>query len=189
MGRWFTRCAVALVLTGCGPSTVLHLTATPAMGSIVQSNAGQPGVVELGSSRFLPGVCAGEDLAPDYGRLDESQVVQFLERQRIDVRLERPRADLAYVVLSTAGTAAPVRLRVAILANADQAGRDLHEALLQHGEGSWGVHRSNIAILGPLASDEDALAFAAQTKLACWGVFTIAGRDDTFVVPGAYTEL
>ncbi|HEX3595744.1 MAG TPA: hypothetical protein VHU80_11595 [Polyangiaceae bacterium] len=159
------------------------------MNTVVQSSEGESGVVDLGRSRFLPGVCAGEDLAPDYGHLDENQVVQFLERQHMDVRLERPRADLSYVVISGAGASSPVRLRVAILADADQAGRDLHEAILQHGEGSWGVHRSNVAILGPIASEEDALAFAAQTKLACWGVFTIAGRDDTFVVPGAYVEL
>jgi len=155
----------------------------------VQSETGEPGVVDLGHSRFRPGVCAGEELEPSYARLDENQVVQFLERQRVDVQIERPRADLVYLVVSGGGSTRPVRLRVAILANADQAGRDLHEAILQHGEGSWGVHRSNVAILGPIAAEEDALAFAAQTKLACWGVFTIAGRDDTFVVPGAYTEL
>ena len=26
-------------------------------------------------------------------------------------------------------------------------------------------------------------------SLACWGVLTVAGRDDTFVVPGGYREL
>jgi hypothetical protein len=159
------------------------------MDTVVQSYEGEPGNEELGRTRFRPGVCAGEDLAPSYTHMDEGQVVQFLERQRMDVRVERPRADLVYLVVGGAGTIEPVRLRVAILAGADQAGRELHEAILQHGEGSWGVHRSNIAILGPIAREEDALAFAAQTKLACWGVFTIAGRDDTFVVPGAYTEL
>ena len=181
--------AAALSLAGCGPSAVLHMSTVPNMDTVVQSYTGEPGDEELGRTRFRPGVCAGEELTPAYAHLDESQVVQFLERQHIDVRIERPRADLVYLVVSGTAAAEPVRLRVAILAGADQAGRELHEAMLQHGEGSWGVHRSNIAILGPIASEEDALAFAAQTKLACWGVFTIAGRDDTFVVPGAYTEL
>jgi hypothetical protein len=36
---------------------------------------------------------------------------------------------------------------------------------------------------------EDDIAFAARTKLACWGVFTVTGLDDAFVIPGAYTEL
>ena len=181
--------AAALSLAGCGPSAMLRMSSAPNMDTVVQSNTGEPGVEDLGRTRFRPGVCAGEELSPVYAHLDENQVVQFLARQHMDVRVERPRADLVYVVVGGAGAAEPVRLRVAILANADQAGRELHEAILQHGQGSWGVHRSNIAILGPIAAEEDALAFAAQTKLACWGVFTIAGRDDTFVVPGAYTEL
>jgi hypothetical protein len=180
---------VALSLAGCGPSAVLHLSSVPNMDTVVQSYQGEGGVEELGRTRFRPGVCAGEELTPAYTHLDENQVVQFLERQHLDVRIERPRADLVYVVVAGAGATTPVRLRVAILAGPDQAGRELHEAILQHGEGSWGVHRSNVAILGPIATEEDALAFAAQSKLACWGVFTIAGRDDTFVVPGAYTEL
>jgi hypothetical protein len=61
--------------------------------------------------------------------------------------------------------------------------------LLEHGSGAWGVHRSNLAVLGPAGSHADDVTFAAKTKLACWGVFTIAGRDDTFVVPGGYTEI
>ena len=191
MGRRSLVCAVSCVfsLSACGPSTVLTISQPPSMNTVVQSDVGEPGVTELGRSRFRPGVCAGEEIAPSYQKLDENQVVAFLERQHIDVQIERPRADLVYLVVNGGGSSRPVRLRVAILANPDQAGRDLHEALLQHGEGSWGVHRSNVAILGPIATEEDAMAFAAQTKLACWGVFTIAGRDDTFVVPGAYAEL
>ncbi len=189
MGRWCFSCLVASLSVGCGPSAVLQLTSTPNIDDIVQGSSGEAGLGELSRTRFRPGVCSGEELSPAYGPVDENQVVAFLEQKRIDVQIERPRADLVYLIVSGAGTVNPVRLRVAILANADQAGRELHEALLQHGEGSWGVHRSNIAILGPIASEADALAFAAQTKLACWGVFTIAGRDDTFVVPGGYTEL
>ena len=54
---------------------------------------------------------------------------------------------------------------------------------------SWGVHRSNLAVLGPAGDPSDTITFAAVTKLACWGVFTIAETDDAFVVPGGYTEL
>ena len=73
--------------------------------------------------------------------------------------------------------------------NADEAGRELAEAIAQHGPGSWGVHRSNIAVLGPLGDTDHDLAFAARVKLVCWGVFTIAGQDDTVVIPGGYREL
>jgi hypothetical protein len=61
--------------------------------------------------------------------------------------------------------------------------------MLQHGAGSWGVRRSNLAVLGPIGTMQDDLAFAGKTKLACWGVFSMAGRDDTFAVPGGYREL
>jgi hypothetical protein len=139
--------------------------------------------------RFRAGLCDAEELRPDYGRLDETSILRFLERQRIDARIERPRADLMYVNIGGAGTEKPIRLRVAILANADDAGRELHQGILQHGPGSWGIRRSNLAVLGPVGSVGDDIAFAGVTKLACWGVFTIAGTDDAFVVPGGYTEL
>ncbi len=93
-----------------------------------------------------------------------------------------------YLALSGVGTANEVRLRVAILANASLAGEELR-AMLQHGQGSWGIHRSNLAVLGPIGSAEDDLAFAGKYKLACWGMFSMAGRDDTISVPGAYREL
>jgi hypothetical protein len=43
--------------------------------------------------------------------------------------------------------------------------------------------------LGPTGTRNDDLAFAAATKLVCWGTFTVAmTKDDTVVVPGGYTE-
>ena len=81
-----------------------------------------------------------------------------------------------------------MRLRVAILPDAPAAGRDLHEAILQHGTGSWGVHRGNLAVLAPIGDPDEIVSFAAKTKLACWGVLTLAGRDDSFVTPGGYFE-
>jgi hypothetical protein len=88
-----------------------------------------------------------------------------------------------------AGGEIPARLRVAVLPNAQLAGRELHEALLEHGPGSWGVHRSNLAVLAPIGSPDQVVAFATKTQLACWGVITTSGRDDTFVITGGYTEL
>jgi hypothetical protein len=155
----------------------------------VREWSGGPPSSSLDSIRFRPGLCDADELRPEYGRLDETSLTRFLERQHLDARIERPRADLLYVNIAGAGAERPVRLRVAILANADEAGRELHQGILQHGPGSWGVHRSNLAVLGPVGSAGDDIAFAGVTKLACWGVFTIAGTDDAFVVPGGYTEL
>ena len=143
----------------------------------------------LGSLVFRQSVCAGRELTPEYSALDESALSKFLEQQQIPVRVERPRADLAYLLVDDHRTQQPARLRVAILENADEAGRELAEALVQHGEGAWGVHRSNLAVLGPVGDPAHDLVFAAEIGLVCWGVFTVRGREDTFVIPGAYREL
>jgi hypothetical protein len=129
------------------------------------------------------------NLEPEVSPLDPNHLIRFLERQQLHVQVERPRADLVYLIVSNAGTASPVRLRVAILADANLAGEELHQAVLQHGTGSWGVRRSNLAVLGPIGTAEDDLAFAGKTKLSCWGVFVMAGRDDAVSVPGGYREL
>ena len=179
---------VGLVSVGCS-SPALRLTANRSPQGYVRDRLGGSPGDDPATLQFRPGVCDGEDLRPDYAKLDESALVRFLERQHIDVRIERPRADLTYLNMGSVGTEQPVRLRVAILGGPDEAGQELHRAVLEHGTGSWGVHRSNLAVLGPVGSISDDVTFAAMTKLACWGVFTIAGRDDTFVVPGAYTEL
>lgn len=150
---------------------------------------GEPWGEALGSLVFRPEVCAGVDLAPEYGRLDENDLINFLRQQRIPFNVERPREDLVYLVVDDARTRRPARLRVAILENADQAGRELAEAIGEHGNGSWGVHRSNLAVLGPVGDTSHDLAFAAATKLVCWGVFTIIGTRDTVVIPGGYREL
>ena len=34
----------------------------------------------------------------------------------------------------------------------------------------------------------DAVAFAIQHRLVCWGMMTYAGYDDAYVVPGPYAE-
>jgi len=139
--------------------------------------------------RFKPSVCNEVDLHPEYKTLDENALLAFLKTQNLETKVTRARGDLVYIDVTNAGTAEPVRLRVAILKNAPDAGKELHEAVLQHGAGSWGVHRANLAVLGPIGSIDDMITFAVKTKLACWGVMTMAGRDDTFVVPGAYMEL
>jgi hypothetical protein len=141
------------------------------------------------SLRFRHRVCRDVDLTPAYAQLTEADLVEFLRARGHSLRVERPRDDLAYVVVEGSGTERPARLRVAILDDADQAGRELAEAIREHGSGSWGVHRSNLAVLGPTGSDRHDLAFAARTQLVCWGAFTIAGRSGAVAIPGGYREL
>lgn len=146
------------------------------------------GPEKLGSTmRFKPEVCKDEMIAPDFTMLTEQSLVKFIGAHKFETRILQARGDLVYVDMIKDGVM--VRLRVAILKNTHDAGRELHAAMLQHGPGSWGVHRSNLAVLGPVGSLDQIITFLADTKLACWGVATAAGRDDTFVIPGAYTEI
>ena len=180
--------AAALALVGCS-SPAFRINDRSDVKAYVVRGAGPSSAANPTGLRFKPGLCDAQELRPDGRELTEASLIEFLSRQQLDVRIERPRSDLIYLVVSGAGTDAPVRLRVAVLKNADQAGVDLHEALLQHGPGAWGVRRSNLAVLGPIGSLDDDLTFAAKTRLSCWGMFMTAGRDDTYAVPGGYREL
>ncbi len=176
-------------LAGCAARSDLVVVQRPDVRAALEGVDGREPALAPNAMRLSAKVCEGIDLRPEYETLDAAALVQFLQAQGVKPKIERARADLVYVDVEGAGTAQPVRLRVAILKGAPEAGRELHDAILQHGQGSWGVHRSNLAVLAPVAATEDALAFAIKTKLPCWGVFTMASHDDDFVIPGGYTEL
>lgn len=178
----------SLLVMSCG-SSELHVAAAPAATTYVESFERAPASVSLGHMRLRPDVCASVDVRPVYRPLEADDLVRFLKAQRLEVRTVAARNDLVFVDVSAAGTERPVRLRVAILGSAGAAGRELHEALLEHGEGAWGVRRANLAVLGPNAPLDDVVVYGVRTKLSCWGVLMAAGHDDTFVIPGGYTEL
>lgn len=144
-------------------------------------------VNRLSRLRIKDGACAGYDLAPEQETLTIQSLKSHLNEMGIDYSVQIERDDLHLFDISTGPTKA--RLRVATLPDPRKAGRHLHQALLEHGSGYWGVHRSNLAVLGPQTSTKDAVQFAASTGLACWGVLTMAGRDDSFAIPGGYFEL
>ncbi len=190
-------CSVALIGLGCSVSTTtqstdLHASATGKLDGWVRDmdpeDLGRSSTsTSLGDVRLLPRACQGFDLDPEYDPIDAESFYAHLRSQGLAFTVERARTDLVYVDIP--GSEGSSRLRVATLPSAPEAGRHLHEALLQHGKGSWGVHRSNVAVLGPIGSVDDVLDFAVSSKLACWGVLTVSGRDDSFVVPGGYQEL
>jgi hypothetical protein len=150
--------------------------------------AGNAAALEPNRFRLRASACDGVDLHPQLGVTDEKSLLSFLTAANIQFNVKRARADLIYVDVLDAGTVAPVRLRLAILKSREDAGRELHEAILQHGRGAFGFHRSNLAVLAPAAPLNDAVAFSLRTKLACWGVFTVAAADDNYVVAGGYAE-
>jgi hypothetical protein len=176
--------SLAVWALGCAPSRL------PRVPAIDPSEQVAGGNLALGEARLLPAVCTGTPLTPETGTLDETAFVGFLKSKGLPTRIEKARTDLFYVEAQVnPETDQWVRLRVAILNTPEQAGRELHEAVLQHGMGAWGVHRGNLAVLGPAGSVDDIVRFAAKTKISCWGVLTVAGADDAFVIPGNYREL
>jgi hypothetical protein len=173
----------ALPLCGCGG----HLL--PATEG-VNGRAYVDGGGTLESMRLKPQVCADVDMKPDYATLDERSLEAFIKARGLPARIVKARSDLVYVELQlNPDKDTWVRMRVATLQSPPQAAEELHKGILEHGPGWWGVHRANLAVLVWDGSVDDILAFNVKTKLACWGVLTIAGRDDVFVVPGGYREL
>lgn len=174
--------AAAAACSETGPMAA-HLSTPGGGGQYVT------GSMEPGEARLRPEVCEGvAENRPEKSALDEKALASFLERQGLQTTMVRERPDLVYVDVSNAGSDKPVRLRVAVLADSHAAAADLHKALLEHGSGSWGVHRGNLAVLAPIGSMDQIVEFAGKYKLACWGVLTVSGRDDDFVVPGGYME-
>jgi hypothetical protein len=147
--------------------------------------------ISLGRFKIRQEACEGIDTHTITANLAQDDLARFLEVQGSPAVQVKARGNLYWYDFP--GTEADdgdvVRLRLAVLEDAKQAADDLHAALLQHGPGWWGLRRSNLSILAPKAGVSEAIAFALQHKLACWGMVSMAKADDVYVVPGPYMEL
>jgi hypothetical protein len=181
---WLAALFGVLVTCGCRGTPLPRATGINVDDQVVN------GRLSLGDMRFAPSLCQGIDVKPETTNLDEKSLLAFLKARGLPTRVLRARGDLLYVdVQVDPDKDLWGRLRVAILASPDEAGNELFEAVLQHGTGSWGVHRGNLAILAPIGNVEKIVAFVGKTKLACWGVTTVAKKKRTYVIPGGYREL
>ena len=147
--------------------------------------------IGLNRFKFSPELCKDIDTHTITQPLNQEDFSRFLEARGVKIEAKKARENLYWYDFPN-GEDPPnnfVRLRLAILADANEAAKDLHQSLLEHGPGWWGVRRSNLAILAPKAGLREALRFAIKHKLPCWGVFTYTGNDDAYVVPGPYGEL
>ncbi|WP_437923508.1 hypothetical protein WMF37_31330 [Sorangium sp. So ce291] len=143
----------------------------------------------LGEFKVGPETCKDVDTHPVTQKLSPEDLSRFLSAQGAgSIAPKQARSNL-YWFDFPASDKSFVRLRLAVLEDSKHATQDLHDAVLQHGPGWWGVRRSNLAVLAPKASLREAMAFAIKYKLVCWGVFTYAANDDAYVVPGPYAEL
>ncbi|NUP11513.1 MAG: hypothetical protein HOW73_36165 [Polyangiaceae bacterium] len=160
-------------------------------GNVVTPEGGDNASISIGEFKFAPETCTGLDLTFAKDDLDQEDLTRFLARQNVNVKPKRARDDLFWYEIENKedeGDDSVLRLRLAVLKDRYAASKDLHDALLQHGPGWWGVRRGNLALLAPRASLKTALRFAVKYKLVCWGMFTYAGSDDAYVVAGGYTE-
>lgn len=148
-------------------------------------------VIGFNRVKVAPTTCDKIDTHPITQPLNQEDFTRFLEAQGVKVTPRKARDGLYWYDFPNGGSAPQsfLRLRLAVLEDTPHSSADLHQSILEHGPGWWGVRRSNLAILAPKASLHEALAFAIKYKLVCWGIFTYAGRDDAYVVPGPYAEL
>ena len=147
--------------------------------------------IGFNSFKIAPSACEKVDAHSATGKLNQEDFTRFLETQGLKIAPRKARDNLYWYDFPN-GQDAPknfVRLRLAVLPDPPHASANMHQSVLEHGPGWWGVRRSNLAILAPKTSLHEAVAFAIKYKLVCWGVFTYAGMDDAYVVPGPYAEL
>jgi hypothetical protein len=189
--------AAALLLAAGGASTgcrgidadVQYPGDLPSLDNQLLTPEGDAGpAVTLGAFKWNPATCQGIDAHAATMPLDPDDFTRFLDKQGTKVAPLKARPDLYWFDFPNGKDNGKVRLRLAVLASSALAGKDLHDSVLDHGPGWWGVRRSNLALLAPKAGLGEALQFALKHKLMCWGIFTYAGRDDAYVVPGPYSE-
>jgi len=142
--------------------------------------------VSLTHFKFAPKTCEGIDRGVVTSDLAQDDLTRFFASRNIKVEAVQARDNLYWYGFGAGETA--VRLRLAILNNPNAAAKDLHDSLVEHGPGWWGLRRGNLAVLAPKAGLGEALRFAVKTRLVCWGLFTYAGVDDVYVAAGGYSE-
>lgn len=157
---------------------------------VTPENAESPWLF-MQSFRVKDDVCAGIDTAPVRRPLAHDDLVRFLSEQKKGPAELKARGNLFWFDFpgDDPDEGDVVRLRVAVLADANEAANELHKSLLEHGPGWWGLRRGNLSVLAPKAGLTEAMAFAIDNKLVCWGMFEMAGLDDVYVFPGPYMEL
>ncbi len=141
--------------------------------------------------KIAPQACEKIDTHTATSKLNQEDFTRFLETQGLKIEARKARDNLYWYDFPN-GEKPPknfVRLRLAVLEDSPHASADLHQSILEHGPGWWGVRRANLAVLAPKTSLSEALAFALKYKLPCWGIFTYGGLDDAYVIPGPYGEL
>ena len=147
--------------------------------------------VDLNEFVISDDLCEGLDVHTETRPIAQDDLTRFLERAGNPPSQVKARGNLYWYEFpgDDPNDGDVVRLRLAVLDSPEEAADELHQSLLQHGPGWWGLRRSNLSILAPKTGLGTAVAFAVRYKLPCWGAMSVAGLDDVYVVPGPYTEM
>ncbi len=186
---------VALVLSGCygldAGSEYPSYSSGKVREFLVTPEYEEDPSISIGEFAIGDKVCEGLEIRTEVREIAQDDLARFLERIGAPPVQVKARGNLYWYDFP--GTDPEdgdiVRLRLAVLSDAKEAADELHQSLLQHGPGWWGIRRSNLSILAPKAGLAEAMAFALRYKLPCWGMISVAGLDDVYVVPGPYMEL
>ncbi len=187
---------LALLATGCvglsaGVDYPDYSRSDVKKASVTPENEDSPWL-GLQTFRVREEVCKDLDTSPATNVLSQDDLTRFLRATGNANNVEvKARGNLYWFDFPGDDPEAGdvVRLRLAVLDDAKEAGNELHKALLEHGPGWWGLRRSNLSVLAPKAGTAEAMAFALKYKLICWGMFEMAAADDVMVIPGPYMEL
>jgi hypothetical protein len=185
---------LALALTGCSGlnAGIEYPGDLPDVGPLLLTPENQhEAPIAFNKMKIAPQACEKIDTHSITAHLNQEDFSRFLETQGVKIEPRKARDNLYWYDFpnNVDGAKNFVRLRLAVLDDQPHASADLHQSILDHGPGWWGVRRGNLAVLAPKASLSVAVAFAIKYKLPCWGMFTYGGLDDAYVVTGPYNEL
>jgi hypothetical protein len=146
--------------------------------------------ISLGEFVIRDEICAGLNTRVEIRELSQDDLSRHLDKINSPPAQVKARGNLYWFdfVGDEYDEGASVRLRLAVLGDAKEAADELHKSILEHGPGWWGFRRSNLSVLAPKASINEAITFALRYKLPCWGMMEMANLDDVVVVPGPYME-
>lgn len=185
----------ALASTGCiglsADAAYPDYDADATRKALLSPANGKDPSISVGAFKFADASCEGVDTHAITKRLAASDFTRFLQSQGFEVKQAKARGNLYWYDFpgDEPKEGDVVRLRLAVLSSPAEAAHELHDALLKHGPGWWGLRRGNLSVLAPRASDGEAVGFVVRHKLMCWGTFMKSGADDVFVVPGPYMDM
>ena len=138
---------LALALGGCTGlyAGIDYPSDLPDTGPHLLTPENQPEpAIGFNKMKIAPSLCEKVDTHAITSKLNQEDFTRFLEAQGVKIEPRKARDNLYWYDFPNGGEAPKnfVRLRLAILEDQPHASADLHQSILEHGPGWWGVRRS-----------------------------------------------